>query len=831
MVSDKPWNGSASRFTPEQWKSSCILHKCEGMEKSCHSLPIKEPGGELSRSGVHAAASRIGSVTGASDAQVASAKSALRSAYKSLGEDVPDSLTAAGAADVSENSLALMAIPAAEDEVHGIGDEPKHVTLLYLGECTDQECIDALHAVAEQIAGTLEPFNADVAGTGSLGPNGAKVAFLNNHDLSVARGMAEQDPAINAHLGSIDTHPNFIPHMTITYGDDDIDSVRGRQVTFDRMSVWHGDQQTDYPLGEAMKPGPDEQVTPPQDAPVEEEDKKKRKRPDGGPVPPEHAPGGFSAVPVHGVLAPEGVKTGDGRRFLEGSLRTVDTPFPLTWQKAATSGHDGNVAVAKVEQVMRVANEIRYAGHTLANAEADEVIGLIGEFGKYGVSVDADDNSFDVNEDEDCVDFSDARIRSACIVSIPAFVEAYISLGEAPEGFFDGGTSTMTDQTEEALVASIEAMFEPYPETVNIFKDLAPGRTEDGPGWLTHPVDTNRLRDYWAHGEGAAKIGWGTPGDFNRCRANLAKYVKPQYLAGYCANRHYDALGFWPGRPVAGDTEGFAYENLGIEDPEPAEAISLVASAPIQAPAAWFKDPELSEPTPLTVTDEGRVFGHIAQWGTCHIGFAGECVDPPHSATNYAHFLGGQVALDDGTRAATGSITIGTGHAGKYLSARRAVEHYDNTGTAVCDITCGEDDIGIWMAGWVRPGVTDEQVTALMASKVSGDWRQKGLDLEMVAVLAVNVQGFGVARPRVAARDGQQVSLVAAGMVAEQTPTQTLDAHEVAVQVADILEQRARDREAMGALRAKYATTGNGVNAGRPANFTITGNTITGERA
>lgn len=27
-----------------------------------------------------------------------------------------------------------------------------------------------------------------------------------------------------------------------------------------------------------------------------------------------------------------------------------------------------------------------------------------------------------------------------------------------------------------------------------------------------HPGDTERLMEYWAHGAGAAKIGWGVPG-------------------------------------------------------------------------------------------------------------------------------------------------------------------------------------------------------------------------------------------------------------------------------------------------------------------------------
>ena len=58
----------------------------------------------------------------------------------------------------------------------------------------------------------------------------------------------------------------------------------------------------------------------------------------------------------------------------------------------------------------------------------------------------------------------------------------------------------------------------------------------------------NNLKDYWAHGKGAAKIRWGTGGDFNRCRKQLAKYLKPGQLAGACANLHRVATGTWPGK-------------------------------------------------------------------------------------------------------------------------------------------------------------------------------------------------------------------------------------------------------------------------------------------
>jgi hypothetical protein len=62
---------------------------------------------------------------------------------------------------------------------------------------------------------------------------------------------------------------------------------------------------------------------------------------------------------------------------------------------------------------------------------------------------------------------------------------------------------------------------------------------------------TRRIKGYWTHGEGAAKIGWGVPGDFKRCESYLAKYF-PEDTAGLCANLHHEALGVWPGREGGG---------------------------------------------------------------------------------------------------------------------------------------------------------------------------------------------------------------------------------------------------------------------------------------
>jgi phage head maturation protease len=63
-------------------------------------------------------------------------------------------------------------------------------------------------------------------------------------------------------------------------------------------------------------------------------------------------------------------------------------------------------------------------------------------------------------------------------------------------------------------------------------------------GKITNPGGTERLHEYWVHGEGAAKIRWGEPGDFDRCVMHLGKFIKDP--KGYCNLAHHAALGIYP---------------------------------------------------------------------------------------------------------------------------------------------------------------------------------------------------------------------------------------------------------------------------------------------
>jgi hypothetical protein len=205
--------------------------------------------------------------------------------------------------------------------------------------------------------------------------------------------------------------------------------------------------------------------------------------------------------------------------------------------------------------------------------------------------------------------------------------------------------------------------------------------------------------------------------------------------------------------------------------PAPLDGVTAAGAglAPLAPPAAWFDQPEPDEPTPLTVADDGRVYGHAAVFGTCHIGLPG-CTTPPKSHSGYAYFNLGEVVTAEGTRVACGKITVGTGHADLRASRQQTLAHYDDTGTAAADVVVRDGKHGPWVCGAVRPDVDAARVRELTAAPVSGDWRPINGHLELVGLLAVNVPGFPVPRQRALAAsvgDGEYetVALVAAGIV------------------------------------------------------------------
>lgn len=95
------------------------------------------------------------------------------------------------------------------------------------------------------------------------------------------------------------------------------------------------------------------------------------------------------------------------------------------------------------------------------------------------------------------------------------------------------------------------------------------------------PGSADTLREYWSghghagpsHGVPRDEIAWGTPGDFDRCVAQVTAHgrMSEEQAKGYCNLRHHDATGEWPAqhahgkqqRVAAGDTRGGEFGSTG----------------------------------------------------------------------------------------------------------------------------------------------------------------------------------------------------------------------------------------------------------------------------
>jgi hypothetical protein len=426
-----------------------------------------------------------------------------------------------------------------------------------------------------------------------------------------------------------------------------------------------------------------------------------------------------------GMLAPIGKPTGDGRMFAPNALTNRDLPLPLRFQRQDGGGHGGAVVVGRILRIT-YSDDQAYAHGDWLDEKITPEVGEAKEWSRkkvIGPSVDLDDAVMELVPDEHAAEddcgcdeelaagekkpetmlklVTKGRISGATLVQIPAFAEcAALELSD---------DSDWADDEPEPDPADADAV---------TAAGFAAGDAVTIDGEDDEPDETAYFVSFSDDGEWAVVV----RDDGEVTRFHASRLTRPA------------------------EAEAREWE----------QALLAAATPPA---ADWFADPKLPGPTALTITDEGRVFGHLASWGVCHIGLPG-CTTAPRSRSSYAFFHTGEVLTDDGRTVEVGKITLGTGHADAEAGFRAAADHYDHTGTCVAVVRAGEDDHGIWVAGALTD-CDDERRAALRRSPLSGDWRRIGGSLELVAALAVNVPGFPVPRARVAG--GQPVSLVAAG--------------------------------------------------------------------
>lgn len=453
-----------------------------------------------------------------------------------------------------------------------------------------------------------------------------------------------------------------------------------------------------------------------------------------------------------GVLVMEGQITGDGRIIESNALRWENLPIPLRWSSVDNGGHDGAEVVGTIDTIERAAGgKITATGSfDLGSERGVEARRQVAEGLTTGVSVDLDDVSFEVRIAGEIMDEMDAMMAEAPVEEQP----------EEPERDADGRVTVASIKSDDEVMVTTDARIRAATMVaIPAFNDarLVLSGEEQPPA-----------ADQALASEGATfavetgdSVRWTEEVDGETVeRTGVVQAISDDGSTATVEVQGGDTVEV----PVADLTET---EDDGDDDEEDAPPALVAGAGPVRPPTSWFRDPSLSEPTPLTVTDDGRVYGHLALWGTCHTGYAGQCVSPPASSSGYAYFRTGSLVTSDGTEVAVGPITMDTLHADtkRNLTAAAALAHYEDTGRAVAYVASGEDQHGIWIAGSMRAEATAEQVRALRASPLSGDWRRVGAGMELVAALAVNMPGFPVPRTKALVASGSMRSLVAAGML------------------------------------------------------------------
>jgi hypothetical protein len=468
-------------------------------------------------------------------------------------------------------------------------------------------------------------------------------------------------------------------------------------------------------------------------------------------------PRGTTLTRWAGLIAPYDTETGDGRRFAgQGALSNRDLPVPLRWHRQDDGGHKQVVVVGTVDKI-DYRPDGAYASGVLFNPDPEQLPRLAEDVGEarlllekkaVGPSVDLDDMEYAVREPapegdpsgRPKIDVTKGRISGVTLVQIPAFAETRgLELSEVDAESYAAAQAVLT-----AAAGGFE-------EVVSV------------PGWEM----TRSLR--FAEGDltGMAAQTFALTTEDGERYYPIRDYVDGRLVvvreAVEFALRALD-FGAPPGvsdEEVTTLRQRFsALLNAPTKRDEDEEAL-VASAAPVAPPAAWFANPDLREPTPLTITEDGQVYGHLAEWRTCHTGYPGSCVMAPKSRTQYAYFHTGEVLTAEGEPIPVGRITLGGGHADVRLGFQAAIEHYDNAGTCAAVVRAGEDKFGIWLAGALVPEADEMQAAALRRHPPSGDWRRVGGALELIGALAVNTPGFPVPRARVAS--GAPMALVAAG--------------------------------------------------------------------
>jgi 2'-5' RNA ligase len=498
------------------------------------------------------------------------------------------------------------------------------------------------------------------------------------------------------------------------------------------------------------------------------------------------APAGSPTEHFHAIMHVEGVSTGL-RTFEPGALEWRDPPFAFHWQRGS-SAHNGmpeTVQVGNVTRAERQGNVLHGWGPIdLGCPEGlDYARRLVEGFSRW-VSIGLDESLKEADieyvwpegdgeeggdgiemlfaEPEEMI-FHKGRIAELTAVSIPAQDQAVI-------------------EPTQALLDALAQMGVLTAAAVGAHKTGTSDGTWDGPANEKRlpapmPVATARKAYAWVDD---------TKVDGGEVTKDACRFIHHEIGADgtpgaanttACSTGIGVIHGGRGGTTVPDADRRGIYDHLaahlraaGQEPPDfdagPIVAAGHIIEIPDCPPAWWFNEPvDVTPHGALTITDEGRIYGYLAPDGIAHRSFPGRRQTVPMGRVDYGRWMGGEAIVAGGGRVVAGPITMECGHLPPQAASASdmRMQHYDNACSVVAKARVGENRRGVWIAGALEPGVTADQVSRMLACRLSGDWAphpERPGWREFVAALLVPVPGFPMARsaPSVRVAEGALVA-------------------------------------------------------------------------
>jgi hypothetical protein len=453
------------------------------------------------------------------------------------------------------------------------------------------------------------------------------------------------------------------------------------------------------------------------------------------------------------MLAPINAPTGDGRRFADGSIELAPTPFPFEWARAREGGHDGAVSIGAVHQAKIMTIKAAVADGWISPEAAAKI--TKGQLSMDSLGV------FGQGEVFDDVDREEMPRLAEDVAEATHLTEQGV-LGPSVDLDSFEGIPVREGTDEEITWDDIEAA-EISGDELKIELLITAGRVRAAT-LVSIPA-------------------------FMETSAPLELIVEE-------------------GAEAAAETTELALV---------ASMTALTASATLAARPALdlFDPPQLAGLTDITWDYErGQVYGHVAEWGTCHVGYAHTCITPPDDPAGGAYSSFNRFAIEtaEGDLVWAGRLTAGGRHADLSLDAAGAMRVHDAK-TVAADVRMYQDAFGIAVVGPIRPDLTEPVKRVLARRKVSVDWRELSGGLSAVELLALepgprqhSEPGFPIRTHNVGNR---QTALVASfgpfasGTTLRARTAPVVDVAALAVAMEDERERRARAAE----VRAELATT------------------------